>query len=86
MKTVRIATLKDELSLHIRAVERGASYLVTDRSRPVAQLIPIPAPEEETCDIIPAERPFSTAKKRIFRATRKKLNSLALLRTERGER
>ena len=81
MKSVRIATLKDQLSRHLRAVEKGASFVVTDRDRPVAQLVPIPT--EDGFDLIPATRPFNA---RTFKPTRKKVDSLALLLLERGSR
>ncbi len=43
MKTVKIAELKDRLSEHLRAVERGtvSEVIVTDRDRPVARIVPI---------------------------------------------
>ena len=81
MKSVRIATLKDQLSRHLRAVEKGASFVVTDRDHPVAQLVPIPT--EDGFDLVAATKPF---KPRTFKPTRKKLDSLALLMDERGSR
>ncbi len=81
MRSVKIATLKDQLSSHLRAVERGASFVVTDRDRPVAHLVPVP--EEDGFDLMPADKPFRA---RTFRAARKKTNSLALLLKERGVR
>jgi prevent-host-death family protein len=86
MKSVKIATLKDELSMHVRAVERGASYIVTDRNRPVAQLIPLPSSAEESCEIVPASKPFAVARARRFKTTQKVFDSLALLQQERGSR
>ena len=41
MKRVRIAELKSQLSRHLRAVERGDEIEVTDRDRPIAQIVPI---------------------------------------------
>ena len=81
MKSVRIATLKDNLSRHLRAVEKGESFVVTDRDHPVAQLVPIPA--EDGFDFTPATKPF---KAKTFKPTRKKVDSLALLLKERGVR
>jgi prevent-host-death family protein len=86
MKSVKIATLKDELSAHVRAVEHGASYLVTDRNRPVAQLIPLPAANDDGCTVVPASKPFAVARTRKFKATRKVFDSLTLLQEERGTR
>src|SRR5689334_8589896 len=40
MKRVKIAELKDHLSSHLRAVERGATIEVTDRERPIARIVP----------------------------------------------
>jgi hypothetical protein len=34
LKTVKLAELKDKLSEHLRAVEKGAEVLVTDPNRP----------------------------------------------------
>jgi prevent-host-death family protein len=44
MKQVKIAELKNQLSAHLRSVERGAEIEITDRNRPIARLVPIPAP------------------------------------------
>lgn len=84
MKSVKIATLKDELSMHVRAVERGASFIVTDRDRPVAQLVPVVA--DDGFDLIPASRPFSAASRKRFGPTRSPIDSLAVLMQERGSR
>jgi prevent-host-death family protein len=40
MKRVKIAELKDHLSSHLRAVERGTTIEVTDRERPIARIVP----------------------------------------------
>jgi antitoxin (DNA-binding transcriptional repressor) of toxin-antitoxin stability system len=86
MKTVKIGALKDKLSMHVRAVEHGASIVVTHRERPVAQLIPFPSAHEDACEVVPASRPFAAARKRQFDATRAAVDSLVLLRAERGTR
>jgi prevent-host-death family protein len=41
MKRVMIAELKDHLSAHLRAVEAGEEVVVTDRSRPIARIVPM---------------------------------------------
>lgn len=41
MKTVGIADLKAHLSEHLRAVRKGRSLLVLDRSTPIARLEPV---------------------------------------------
>jgi antitoxin (DNA-binding transcriptional repressor) of toxin-antitoxin stability system len=40
MKRVKIAELKDQLSRHLREVERGAQVEATDRDRPIARSCP----------------------------------------------
>lgn len=41
MKTVKIAELKSRLSHFLSLVKKGEPILVTDRTEPVAELIPI---------------------------------------------
>ena len=41
MKRVKIAELKDQLSCHLREVERGGEVEVTDRDRPIARIVPV---------------------------------------------
>jgi prevent-host-death family protein len=41
--TVGIAELRQNLSLYLRRVENGERLLVTDRNRPVAELVPPPS-------------------------------------------
>lgn len=41
MRYVKIAELKDRLSEHLRAVEKGAEVIVTDRERPIARIVPL---------------------------------------------
>ena len=45
MNTVGIKALKNDLSKHIRAVTAGATVLVTDRGKVVAQIVPPRAPD-----------------------------------------
>ena len=58
MTTVKIADLKDHLSAHLRAVEAGAEIVVTDRSRPIARIVPMSGPTARV-DIIPPKRDFT---------------------------
>lgn len=44
MTRVGIAQLKAHLSEHLRAVEAGGTVEVLDRDRPIAHLVPVPAP------------------------------------------
>jgi prevent-host-death family protein len=85
MKRVKIAELKDQLSRHIRAVERGAEIEVTDRQRPVARILPLPKDDAEV-EITPARRSFSSARRRRYRPARWRRTSLELLREERQRR
>jgi prevent-host-death family protein len=43
MRTVRIADLKARLSEHLRAVRRGQTLTVMDRSTPIAWVVPYAA-------------------------------------------
>ncbi len=40
MEKVSISRLKDQLSAYLQKVRRGQTVVVTDRNKPVAQLIP----------------------------------------------
>ena len=46
MQTVNIAELKTNLSAYIEQVKHGAEFIVKDRHRAVAQLIPLAANED----------------------------------------
>jgi prevent-host-death family protein len=39
--TVRVAELKSKLSEHLRAVREGHEFLIQDRDKPVARLVPV---------------------------------------------
>jgi prevent-host-death family protein len=65
MKRVKIAELKDNLSRHLRAVERGATIEVTDRDRPIARIVPAPRAEERVI-WRRAESPFSTIREKSY--------------------
>jgi len=84
MRQVKIAELKDNLSRYLRAVERGASVVVTDRDRPVARLVPVLV--EEGIEVLPAARAFSALRDRRYPRTRSVIDSLSLLLEERGTR
>ncbi len=84
MKAVKIAALKDTLSKTLRAVESGESIMVTDRSRPVAMLIPVES--EDGVTVVARQRPFLSLRHKKFPTTRRRTNSLALLLLERGRR
>ena len=42
-KTIGIRELKEQLSSHIQEVKGGATLVITERGRPVARLMPMPA-------------------------------------------
>jgi len=86
MKAVKIAELKDRLSEHLRAVERGVEVVVTDRGRPIARIVPFPS-GQPSATIEPARVPFSVIRSRKrSRPARWTLRSGALLAAERGDR
>ena len=85
MKRVQIAELKDHLSRHLRAVERGAELEVTDRRRPIARIVPV-AGLVPPLRILPAQRSFGSIRRKRYRPARWKLRSLDLLLEERRER
>ena len=84
MKAVKIAALKDTLSKTLRVVAGGECIVVTDRNRPVAMLMPIES--EDGVTILSRKRPFASIRRRRFAATRRPIDSLALLLVERGGR
>ena len=47
MEKVSVSRLKDQLSAYLEKVRAGQTVTVTDRNRPVAQLIPIPQQKSE---------------------------------------
>ena len=85
MKRVKIADLKNQLSQHLRAVERGAEIEVTDRHRPIVRLVPTRA-SQSGIRIIPARRAFAEVRNRRYPKARWRTDSLSLLLEERGQR
>lgn len=85
MKRVKIAELKDQLSRHLRAVERGAEIEVTDRNRPIARLVPVPkrAPEVR---LVPPRRRFTDVRDKPCRPARWPLGAVELLLEDRRKR
>lgn len=84
MKQVKIAELKNHLSEHLRAVERGAEIEVTDRDRPIVRLVPASTPVGPA--LIAATRPFAEVRGRRFGKAGWPVSSLDLLLEERAER
>ncbi|MEJ7713809.1 MAG: type II toxin-antitoxin system prevent-host-death family antitoxin [Pyrinomonadaceae bacterium] len=46
MQTVNIADLKNKLSAYLEQVKNGEEFIVKDRNRPVARLIPLTSGED----------------------------------------
>ena len=85
MKRIKIAELKDHLSEHLRAVERGAVVEVTDRSRPIARITPV-RPGRRRIMIVPATRSFAELKRKRYPAAKWAVDVVDLLLEERGRR
>ncbi len=85
MKQVKIAELKDRLSEHLRAVEKGAEVVVTDRDRPIARIVPILQPRRRA-RVLPPSLPFPNIRERRRTRARWAISSTDLLLEERQER
>jgi prevent-host-death family protein len=85
MKSVRIAELKDHLSEHLRAVERGSEVEVTDRGRPIARIVPLPAGGPRPRLVVP-RREFREFRERHHPPAGWPVDSSDLLAEERRER
>jgi prevent-host-death family protein len=48
METVGIRELKNRLGYYLRAIRQGRAFVVTDRGKPVARLVPVVPSGEET--------------------------------------
>lgn len=84
MKRVKIAELKDQLSRHLREVERGAEVEVTDRNRPIARIVPI-SEKASSLALIPPKRPFASVRGRRHTPVKWKKTSTELLLEERQQ-
>ena len=85
MKRVKIAELKDQLSRHLRDVERGGVVEVTDRDRPIARIVPVGRAEGSSALILP-KRPFPSIRGRRHPPARWRVSSTDLLLEERQAR
>jgi len=85
MRRVKIAELKDQLSRHLRDVERGAEVEVTDRNRPIARIVPVDWLGAALV-VRPPRRPFSTIRGKRHVPALWKVNSTELLLEERQRR
>lgn len=85
MKRVKIAELKDQLSRHLREVERGAEIEVTDRDRPIARIVPVSRGGLPLV-VAPPSRPFSSLRRKRYAPARWDVSSTDLLLEERQRR
>ena len=85
MKRVKIAELKDQLSRHLREVERGGEVEVTDRDRPIARIVPV-GRAGATLLIRRPKRPFSSIRGKRHAPVRWDVSSTDLLLEERQQR
>ena len=85
MKRVKIAELKNRLSAHLRAVERGAEVEVTDRDRPIARILPA-SRDERPVRILAATRPFAALRRKRYPPANWAVDSTTLLREDRRKR
>ena len=88
MRRVGVAELKDNLSRELRAVEAGEEVEVMDRTRPIARLVPVPAPigARAAVRIQPSRRPFSEIREIRYPPVDAQIDVLGLLAQERRER
>ena len=85
MKAVKIAELKNRLSEHLRAVEQGGEVIVTDRSRPIARIVPI-VDQRALLELVPPTVPFSSLHTKKYKPAKWAMRSSELLAEERRER
>ncbi len=85
MTSVKIAELKDHLSEHLRAVEQGAEFTITDRNRPIARIVPILATTPLVKISVP-KTPFSSIRSVKHKPAKWAVSSSKLLEEERRER
>ena len=84
MKRVGVAELKAQLSRYLREVEAGAEVEVTDRNRPIARIVPVPAGARVTVQS-PA-KPFRAVRARTYQPAGWTVSSTELLLEERQGR
>jgi prevent-host-death family protein len=63
MRSVSVATLKNNLSRHLAAVRRGEEIVITSHRHPVARIVPAEKPLMDDLKIIPARKPVSSLKR-----------------------
>ncbi len=85
MKRAKIAELKNQLSRHLREVERGGEVEVTDRNRPIARIVPVVGADAPIA-VVPPKRPFSSLRGKRYPPARWRITSTELLLEERQRR
>ncbi len=84
MKRVGVADLKNQLSKHLRAVEAGGEFEVTDRDRPIARILPVQA--NTRVAVQPSRKPFAVLRSRTYRSAGWAIGSTELLLEDRQGR
>jgi prevent-host-death family protein len=63
MRSVSVATLKNNLSRYLAAVREGEEIVITSHRHPVARIVPAEKPLMDDLKIIPAKKPVSSLKR-----------------------
>lgn len=63
MRSVSVATLRNNLSRYLAAVRRGEEIVITSYRHPVAGMVPAEKPLIDDLKIIPAKKPVSLLKR-----------------------
>jgi antitoxin (DNA-binding transcriptional repressor) of toxin-antitoxin stability system len=61
MRTVNIGKLKNQLSAYLKCVQAGEEIVVKDRDKPVARILPFPAPPPPELNDYAAEEAYLIA-------------------------
>ena len=63
MKSVSVATLKNNLSHYLAAAKQGKEIIVTSHRHPIARIVPAETAAAEGVKIIPAKKSVSSLKR-----------------------
>ena len=63
MRSVSIATLKNNLSRYVAAVRRGKEIVISSHRYPIARIVPAEKPLVDDLKIIPARKPVSSSER-----------------------
>ena len=83
---VQISKLKPSLSKYLRAAQKGHVTTVLDRDTPIAVIAPVSSDAADPLDVIPAVFGPEAFQRIEISAVRGRVDSVALLLEERGER